>query len=303
MIALGIDGGASSTRWLLTRADGSPVAAGGAGPISGHIFDPAARAAVFATLAEVAAAVRAQAMPDRVVAGVTGLSTGDDVARQLGEAIAARLAIAPERVRVLDDMHIAYRGAFVPGEGILVYAGTGSIAYHLTADGRVERAGGHGFMIDDAGGGFWIGARALRQVLRSREDPGSPPSGALAQLIYRATGGPDWPAIRSFVYGGGRAAVASLAPAVGEAVARDDLDAVDIVNAAGSELAWLAEVMTRRVGRLPVALCGGATSACPTLYAAFAAALPDGVKSRHVTGAPVETAARLAAETPRARSD
>lgn len=294
MIALGIDGGASSTRWLLTRADGTVLASGTAGPISGHIFEPAARDAVFATLAAVAAAVRAHAAPDRVVAGVTGLSSGDDVARQLGAAIAARLGIAADRVRVLDDMHIAYRGSFAPGAGILVYAGTGSIAYHLTAEGRVERAGGHGFMIDDAGGGFWIGARALRQVLRAREDPGSPPPGALAQLIYRATGGPDWAAIRSFVYGGGRAAVASLAPAVGEAVARGDLDAVEIVNAAGSELAWLGEVMTRRVGRLPIALCGGATQACPTLYAAFAAALPDGLASRRATSEPVETAAQLA---------
>ena len=296
MIALGIDGGASSTRWLLTRADGGEIAGGSAGPISGHIFEPAARAAVFATLDAVAQAVRAHAVPDRVVAGVTGLSTGDEIAGQLAAALAERLVVGAKCVRVLDDMHIAYRGAFAPGQGILVYAGTGSIAYHLTRDGRVERAGGHGYMIDDAGGGFWIGARALRHVLRSREDPGSPPPGPLAQLVYRIAGGPDWPTIRSYVYGGGRAAVAALAPAVGEAVARDDLDAVEIVDAAGSELAWLAEVMTRRVGRLPVALSGGATSACPTLYAAFARALPAGIVGRHLTSAPVDTAARLARE-------
>jgi len=292
MSALGIDAGASSTRWLLVDRGGVAVASGQTAPISGHIFTPAARDAVLRTLDALSAGVAAHGAPSHVVAGVTGLSPGTDVAQTLEAAIAERFALPRAQVVVVDDMLIAFRGAFEPGEGILVYAGTGSIAYHLTADGQVLRAGGYGFLVDDAGGGFWIGQQALRAMMRAR-DTGETES-ALYRALCAAIGTTTWDGIRPFVYGGGRSAVASLVPAVVAAAAEGDTEAATILRDAGRELGRLARVLLRRLWDKPVALTGGAAAASPMIFAAFRDSLPPGVAVRHHAAPPVECAARLA---------
>ena len=67
------------------------------------------------------------------------------------------------------DIELACRASFAPGHGILVMAGTGSIAAHLRADSLLERAGGRDSLLDDGGSGYWIAREALRGVWR-RED-------------------------------------------------------------------------------------------------------------------------------------
>src|SRR3989454_9289676 len=57
--------------------------------------------------------------------------------------------------------------AFGTGPGILVNAGTGSIAYARDPAGELHRAGGDGWQLGDEGGGYWLGGRAL--------DGGAPP--------------------------------------------------------------------------------------------------------------------------------
>ncbi len=289
MTVLGVDGGASSTRWQLEGPGGARLAAGRLPPLSGHIFDAAGAAAAARTLDELAAAVLAAGRPQAVMAGITGLSTGCEVAERFRHELAQRLGAAPERVRVVDDMHIAYLGAFRLGEGILVYAGTGSVGYHLTPSEEEVRAGGHGFLIDDAGAGFWIGRQVLRSVLRG-VDRRHPP-GPLAEALYAAVGSRAWPDIRAHVYGGGRSAVAALAPCAGSAAAAGDTDAIDILRRAGRELAALGQVLRDQLGPLPVALTGGAAQISPLIFDAVRAALPG---TRVDRAEPVETAARLA---------
>jgi N-acetylglucosamine kinase-like BadF-type ATPase len=292
MSALGIDAGASSTRWLLADRGGAVIASGQAAPISGHVFTPAAREAALRTLDGISAEVAGHGAPSHVVAGVTGLSPGTDVAQMLEAAIAERFALPRTSVVVVDDMLIAFRGAFEPGDGILVYAGTGSVAYHLTADGQVMRAGGHGFLVDDAGGGFWIGQQALRAMMRAR-DTGEMES-ALHRALCAAIGANTWDGMRPFVYGGGRSAVASLVPAVAAAASEGDAEAAAILRDAGRELARLARVLLRRLWDKPVALTGGAAAASPIIFAAFRDSLPAGVAVRRHEAPPVECAARLA---------
>jgi len=292
MSALGIDAGASSTRWMLVDGGGAVIATGQAAPISGHVFAPGARETVLRTLERLCAEVAAHTAPSHVVAGVTGLTTGTDVAQMLERAIAERFALPRGSVAVVDDMLIAYRGAFEPGDGILVYAGTGSIAYHLTADGHVLRAGGHGYLVDDAGGGFWIGQQALRAMMRAL-DIGEMES-ALHRALCAAIGATTWDGMRPFVYGGGRSAVASLVPAVALAASEGDTEASGILRDAGRELARLARVLLRRLGDKPVALAGGAAGASPIIFAAFRDSLPSGVAVRRHEAPPVECAARLA---------
>jgi N-acetylglucosamine kinase-like BadF-type ATPase len=293
MIGLGLDGGGTGSRWRLLDEKGAVLGEGTTGALTGHLFDEPTRAKAQQTVQGLAAAVRAAGRPQRIIAGIAGLSAGTDTAHLLASWLAAAFGLGTGAVQVTDDMHIAYRAAFNLGEGILVYAGTGSIAVHLTKDGKAERAGGHGYLIDDAGSGFWIGQRALRAMLHAEDERRD--GGALAQELCSVTGS-EWSLIRSYVYGGGRAAVAALVPAVAKAALRDDEVATTILSTAGEELGRLARVLLARIGPQPVALSGGVTRASPLILSHFKAALPRDAVVRQISQAPVETAARLAAE-------
>ncbi len=291
-LALGIDSGASSTRWRLEHGDGQLLAEGRGAPITGHLFTPEAQAAASAAIAALGADIARHGKADFVAAGVTGLSIDSEPAQLLQLAFAEIFAVPVERVAVLDDMRIAYLGAFAPGNGILVYAGTGSIAYHLAADQAIERAGGHGYLIDDAGGGFWIGRQALRALVRRRDEQREATS--LDRAVLAAMGDTAWPAIRAFVYGGGRQAVASLARIVGEAAGRGDGEAAALLTLAGGELARLGQALIDRVGLLPIALAGGVARGAPHLLEGLRRELGSGVAVRLHAAEPVVTAAALA---------
>jgi len=291
-LALGIDSGASSTRWRLESADGQLVAEGRGAPITGHLFTPESQAEASAAIAAIGAAIAAHGKADFVAAGVTGLSVESEPAQLLQLAFAEALDVPAARVAVLDDMRIAYLGAFAPGNGILVYAGTGSIAYHLDAEYRIERAGGHGFLIDDAGGGFWIGRQALRALMRRRDEHRE--ATPLDRALVAAMGGGDWPIIRAFVYGGGRQAVASLARVIGDAAGRGDGEAAALLTLAGGELGRLGQALIDRVGLLPIALAGGVARGAPHLLEGLRRELGSGVSLRLHAAEPVVTAAALA---------
>lgn len=300
-LGLGIDAGGSSTGWLLLDTEGREVARGRLGGITGHLFRSGSTELssegeqVTARLKQLLDQVRSAGQPTGVVMGAAGLDAYSPASAYLQSLIAAELRLSGDAVWVDNDMEIAYRSVFEPGEGVLVYGGTGSIAYHLPRHGPALRVGGHGYLIDDAGGGFWIGQQALRQTLRWRDELGGPTGRLLAREVIRQLGVEDWPQIRSVIYGEGRSAVAALAPAVSRAAAAGDATALSILEQAGQELARLATVTLQRLGQiLPVGLAGGVVRMGDTLTDAFSAALPGGLNARLSSDDPVTAAARLA---------
>lgn len=291
---LGIDAGGSSTRWLLTEG-GLELGRGSLPSLSGPLYNDEARRETFARFAAIARSAMTVGRPKTVVAGVTGLDEGTPPAHALAELLATELELESSRVRVVNDMRIAYRAAFEPQQGILVYAGTGSIACCEVEDGRLIRAGGHGYLIDDAGGGFWIGSYALRVTVRAWDEGRDP--GPLAKEIGLVLEAHDWPTMRAIVYGAPRSKVASLAPAVAAAAAKGDEEAASILQEAGRELGRLARVLQERLGRaLPVAMSGGIARLGQPLTGAVEQALTTGSRFEVLDLEPVEAAARMAGE-------
>jgi N-acetylglucosamine kinase-like BadF-type ATPase len=80
-------------------------------------------------------------------------------------AATARLSGLARRVRVISDVEAARDGALGDGPGILLLAGTGSIALGRDRRGRLGRAGGLGPLLGDEGSAFWIG-RAWLPIAR-----------------------------------------------------------------------------------------------------------------------------------------
>ncbi|MBF6593720.1 MAG: ATPase [Thermaceae bacterium] len=291
MNVLGIDGGASSTKWVVMNDKGICVAEGQSDPLTGHLLEMKTRSQAFDALEKI---VRQATHydPAAVVAGVSGLDAGSVEAEQVHVYLQGTLRMAYTQVEVYNDMDLNYRANFAPGAGIVVYAGTGSVAYHIAQNGSVVRAGGHGYLIGDEGGGFWIGKTALRQVVRWRDEGSDDLQRPLARLLYEQIGGSDWSGVRAYVYGGGRQAVAALAPSVGQAALAGDEAAKTILLEAGLELASLAQTLLRRLGQLPVVLCGGALRISPLIQQSAQSQVEMTLSS----ASSAETAARMALE-------
>jgi len=289
---LGIDAGGTATRWALAAPGGAIVAEGCVDGLSAlQMGSQAGRDAVQATFARLALAVLPHGTPARVWAGLTGFGgDGELLQRWLAEL----LYLAPPAIHFCSDIDIAYRASFHPGEGYLVYAGTGSIGAFIDTDGQFHRAGGRGVLLDDGGGGFWIAREAMRHIWRNEDEhPGAWRTSPLAQAVFDYVGGDDWAYSRQFIYGQERGAVGKLALAVAASADRDPV-AADILRKGGRELARLARALTSRFGPRPVALSGRAAGLHPLILDAMRAGLaPDTVLTQATAGAH-HAAARLA---------
>lgn len=297
-LGLGLDAGGTQTRWALADGSGRTLAEGQVAGISGtQLAQAGGRMALTQTLHQLAAAVLPHGRPQGLMAGITGLAEPQGpVAQQLKDLLSQALGLSPTRMQCGSDMDIAYRSAFAPGQGYLVYAGTGAIAAFIAADGQFERAGGRGPLLGDEGGGFWIAREALATLWRQEdEQPGSTRASPMAQRLFAAIGGSDWATTRAFVYGADRGAVGRLALAVA-AAAEEDVQARALLRRAGHELARLAQALLRRYGPRPVVAAGRALLLHELIGTGLREALPADIELRLQQLQPQHTAARLAVE-------
>ena len=234
---LGVDGGQSSTRAvigdetgrILARAVGAPCwrATPGAG-------EATLRKTASELLRDLLALARLPAASG-FEAACFGMSGGADDKRLILEDVTPSSAI-----EVTNDAEAALDGATGGGAGIVIIAGTGSIALARDGTGNTTRCGGWGYLFGDDGGALDIVRGALRAALAAEEGWGEPTE--LRGPLLRATGSatvneamhrfydPDWPRDR----------IASLAPVVDEAATQGDEPARALLQAAGEALGALA---------------------------------------------------------------
>ena len=129
---------------------------------------------------------------DRVVLGLTTAPSDRREADRLATMVGAATG-APE-VWVADDAVTSHAGALSMKPGVSVVAGTGVACLALPREREPKIIGGHGFLLGDEGGGFWIGSRGLNAVLRAADGRGKPTAltaaaidrfGSLADLHVR----------------------------------------------------------------------------------------------------------------------
>ena len=200
-------------------------------------------------------------------------------------ALARRLGALAARVEVLSDAQIAHLGALAGGPGVLVLAGTGSIAIGRDAAGRWTRAGGLGPLLGDEGSGFWLGRAWLRATSR----------------------GEDFEPARRLVHGREPVRhIAALAPMVLARARRGDPRARRIAREAQQHLAGLVHEVTRTLRLRPPLLVSWAGSVLDDAWfreGVRRALTRRGVRARWQPPAtpPVDAAARRAQELARRR--
>lgn len=282
--ALGIDMGGSQTRWTLLDSTGQSLAEGHTqGATALRLQDSDSQTSLRHIFTEIAQSMPPAVDPTQlwVRAGLTGLvgSEHQSLARDL---IATVFKTNVQQVSVHNDIEIAYYSAFEAGEGYLIYGGTGSIGAYIDTQGQLHRVGGHGYILDDAGGGYWIARESLRTIWRQEdEQPGSWQTSALAQAVFAHIGGHDWQSSRQFLYQGSRGDVGRLAIAVAASADRD-AQALAILHTAGKELARLAQLLCQRFGTKPLALAGRVRELHPMISDSLRMHLPAET-SLHIT--------------------
>jgi N-acetylglucosamine kinase-like BadF-type ATPase len=274
---LGIDAGGSRTKVVLLEA----------GQVTGLPDRPPMNSLLTENLTERLHAIIRAAAPTAAGIGIPGLRSLSQ-GHQLGAAL-TRLTGC--EVRVTSDSQVARLGAFRDAPGIVVIAGTGSSA--LGFDGqRWERAGGHGFLLGDEGGAYWIGCAAVRAALRWEDGRGG--SELIHQTVTQATGCSLDALIRAVHSSPSeRNRLAVLAPVITE-LAAADTEALRITEEAARHLAALAQAVQRRLGPLPVAGVGGVFEA-PLIWDRFTELTgatrplaPPAVGAAMLAGSPVD---------------
>jgi N-acetylglucosamine kinase-like BadF-type ATPase len=171
---------------------------------------------------------------------------------------ALRTENVASNVMVTTDIEIALAAAFADGPGIVVSAGTGSVAVGRDRSGKRHRIGGYGWQMGDEGSGYAIGRASLGAVSRAKD--GRSPNTALSDRLLKATRSADFDALVRWAAGASPAEVAALAPHVLEVAAAGDPLAQGIADYAARELSQLAICLLPKMDLTPpvrVAITGG----------------------------------------------
>ena len=309
MLAIGIDGGGSHTVALLARVackengvcEWSIAGRGEGGPCNRHAVGET-RALLALDQAVASAFANADIEPrmvDTACLGMAGVDRADDLALIKGWHEQAGLA---KHVEITNDANLLLAAGTPDGWGVALVAGTGSIAFGRSRDGRTERAGGWGFILGDEGSAYAIVTAALRAAARAADQRGEQTL-LLERFLVRLQLKQASELIPT-IYSGGwdRARLATLAPLVMEAAITDKV-AQAIVADAAHELALAAATVARKLDlsrqKLPLAMTGGVILANAAFQQKIVASLRSlGIDADPVTAVaePAEGAVRIATD-------
>lgn len=258
-IVVGVDGGGTRTRVLVADEQGNEI-------VSVEGAGSAVRPGEAERSADIIAALVRDALassdmrhvtPKVVCVGVAGV--GRDAERQaLWQALASR--DVGEEIVVHADATVALDDAFGEGAGVLLIAGTGSVAFGRGPTGTFARCGGWGPVFGDEGSGAWIGRRALSIVTAAAD--GREPETALTGAVLTAAQVNDVSELVAWAADASPAVLATLAPVVMSAADGGDLRANALLTLAVEELMLHIRTLARQLfvderAAVPVALAGG----------------------------------------------
>jgi N-acetylglucosamine kinase-like BadF-type ATPase len=168
--AIGIDGGGTRTRACIVDGNGEPLATGEAGPAL--IDDASGPIDVVAVVTAVERAASAAGVELPLIAVCAGLAgAGREPERTAARAALLSRGVAV-RALVVSDAEAAFYDAFAAGPGLLLIAGTGSMGWGRSAEGREARVGGWGAVLGDEGSAYDIALQALHAAVRAADGRG-----------------------------------------------------------------------------------------------------------------------------------
>jgi glucosamine kinase len=254
---IGVDGGGTRTRAVVLNGAGEEIARAEGAAALADPGDPEAAAVPIAEVTRAAADAAGIPLPcDVLWAGIAG--AGRETVRSSVEMAVDRLGVA-RRTCVGTDVEAAFHAAFRDRPGILLVAGTGSVAWGRNESGQQGRVGGWGTLLGDEGSGYAIGLESLRRVARDADGRG--PETQLREAILSDLGLDGADALVSWTAEAGKGDIAALVPVVVDSSRRGDAVAGEILVKAVEELAGHVLTLLANLGPWSqpprVALSGG----------------------------------------------
>ena len=290
MHVIGIDAGGTKTVCLLANDHGEIVAesrGGGANlQASGEL-----------EVEKVLHGVMRDAIGDRsirpqmICMGIAGADRPEDA--ETVRQVMSRIGLNIPAV-IVNDALIALTAGAGDSPGVVVVAGTGSIAYGRDAQNRAARAGGWGYLFGDEGGGFWIGRAVLVAVVRQYDGRG--PATQLTPLVLEHLRLNNPSQLVHEIYGDQvqRRGIAALAHLIEPAVAMGDPIATRILEHASAELSAAAASVIQRLDlsrhAFPTVLSGGMFRGIPRLVTALTVRIREHAPASDVRMLQVEPA-------------
>ena len=270
---LGIDGGGTKTTCAVGD-ESHLLAAATAGPSNiVRVGEVQARESLLQSVHQACAAAGiTPAQVSRTCVGGSGATRPELAAIVRG--ILAEVLSTP--IEVVGDMQTALEAAFDTGPGVIVIAGTGSIAYGRDRQGRTARAGGWGFAIGDEGSAHWIGRAAVSALLRAADLTGETAENRayspFAAALFKAWGVTTLDDLARAANSIPPPDFAVLFPAV---TASSGDPAAQVLTNAGRELTQVAAIVIERLfakdhtASVPVAMIGGVFRHAPLVREVF----------------------------------
>ncbi len=278
---LGVDGGQSSTTALIGDETGRVLGRGRGGPCN-HVSGAEGRTKFIGVLRECLEQASREAKLDLAAVTFASACLGFSGGPEDKQAYSREL-IRSLQFKVTHDAEIALWGATAGLPGIIVIAGTGSMAFGRNAEDRTARAGGWGYIFGDEGGAFDLTRRALKAALQYEEGWGPPT--ILRDLLLDATGTSSADQLLHLFYTPEypRARVSSFCPLITRAADKGDRIAVDLLHGGAAELVRYVEGVHRQLFRPgecgAVAHIGGVFQSAP-LLASFTTRVQNSFASR-----------------------
>lgn len=255
---LGFDGGGSKTDCVLVDEHGVLLASA-----YGSASNPlrTGYAKTWFALSSTADAVLArQKIKSTDIAGICA-GLGGAARTQVARRIASFLerSFPNAAVQVTSDMDIALAAAVGEGRGIVLIAGTGSVAFGRTGEGVTARAGGFGPWIGDEGSGFEIGK--LAAAAASRDVDARSPQTMLSERIFKDLDCRDWNELFERIAKSADDVFPRLFPTVAKVAHAGDPVACEILQHAAASLSDLAYNVAKKLQlageEFPLAKVGG----------------------------------------------
>lgn len=240
MYIAGIDGGGTKTRLERWDLSGKPLDRKEFGPFN---INSIGRDAFAERLREVFAACAPMSDCASLCIGAAGISR-TETAATLHDIL--NESDFKGKLRLCGDHEIALRGA-VKGPGIILVAGTGSIAYGVDENGHSERVGGYGHLIDDCGSGYAIGRDALSLTVQTLD--GRKETNDLSRAILERIGAKDGSGVVDYTYASetGKSGIAALAMTVLGSAQKGDPAAIGILEREAAALGDMVTVLKRKL--------------------------------------------------------
>jgi len=244
---LGLEGGGTKTAWVLVERDRDNLCILDQGKLQPSNFRLTAPARLRAILGELPKEV------DRVGIFLAGCAVGED--QQSLSRLCTEILTSAKMI-VGHDRDSGLAAALGHADGIVVNAGSGSSVTGRRGD-RIEKAGGWGHILGDAGGGYFLVIEALRLILREYDLHRG--EGQFTAKILHALSLNNLDEVVRWAQTADKMEIAMLAPVVFEAAAGGDARVLEIIEEGARVLCEYTEAVASRLHLLApkVVLMGG----------------------------------------------